>query len=46
MTESSSLKFQDPCFHIASSLTGDAAGKPEEAISYPVKLNSSIAIKE
>lgn len=31
---------------MASSLTGDAAGKPEKAITYPVKLNSSIAIKE
>lgn len=46
MTESNSLNFQDLCFHMASSLTGDAAGKPEKAIIYPVKLNSSIAIKE
>lgn len=33
MRGSNSLRIQDPCFHIAADLTGDTAGKPEEAMT-------------
>lgn len=48
MTDSNSLNFQDRCFHIASSLTGDPVGELRslQLADFPIKLNSNTAVME